>query len=192
MPRVLNVGGGGSRDLPTIYRGWEQVLLDIDPAVNPDVVCDAKQMHTLPRAKYDSVYCSHTLEHFYRHEVPAVLSGFVHVLKPTGFAHIAVPDMNAVFQALVKGNQDIGDTFYHAGPNAISFHDVIYGWGKMLTAGNLFFAHKCGFTAKTLSKALRQARFTKALTAPDGFGNLHAFAFKTKPSKETLRRLGCL
>jgi predicted SAM-dependent methyltransferase len=42
------------------------------------------------------VYCSHNLEHYYHHEVPRVLAGSLHVLKPHGFAEIRVPDVEAV------------------------------------------------------------------------------------------------
>lgn len=63
--------------------------------VLPDVVCDARQLSQLPRATYDAVYCSHNLEHYYRHDVPKVLAGFSHVLKVGGFVHIIVPDMGA-------------------------------------------------------------------------------------------------
>jgi predicted SAM-dependent methyltransferase len=185
--RVLNVGGGASRNLPPIYRGWEQELLDIDPAVRPDIVCDARKMRTLPAQKYDAVYCSHALEHFYKHEVPAVLDGFQHVLKNDGFAHVAVPNMTALFTA-VRG-RDIDETWYMSNGGPISFHDVIYGWGRQVEQGNAYYAHKTGFTEKSLGKALRAAGFVKAMTAVDE-GNLFAFAFKAKPTTTQLRRLG--
>jgi hypothetical protein len=39
---VLNVGGNSkSIPLPGIYQGWDQIWLDIDPAVKPDVLCCA-------------------------------------------------------------------------------------------------------------------------------------------------------
>jgi hypothetical protein len=188
--RLLNVGSAGSRDVPIIYSGWEQDTLDIDPNVNPDIVCDARQMRTLPPAKYDAVYCSHTLEHFFKHEVPTVLAGFSRVLKSSGFAHVAVPNMNAVFEALVKGNRDINETWYVSPGGPISFHDVIYGWGKQVALGNLYYCHKTGFTEKSLAQALRVARFVKVMTACDDAGNLYAFAFKATPSRDKLRGLG--
>lgn len=187
--RVLNVGGGAGRALPAEYRGWEQHLLDIDPAVKPDIVCDAKQMRTLKAGQYDAVYSSHCLEHFYRHDVPAVLAGFLHVLKGSGFAHIAVPDVAALFAAITRGDIDIEDTWYHCPGGAISFHDVIYGWHKAMRAGNLYYAHRCGFSARSLSKALRAAGFVKSYVASDGM-NLHAFAFKARPTALQLRTLG--
>ena len=55
--RVLNVGGGTNRQLPKQYAGWEQDVLDIDPNVKPDILCDAKLMRKLPAAKYDAVFC---------------------------------------------------------------------------------------------------------------------------------------
>ena len=187
--RLLNVGSAGSRDAPTIYSGWEQDTLDIDPNVKPDIVCDARQMRTLPSAKYDGVYCSHTLEHFFKHEVPAVLSGFLHVLKPSGFAQIAVPNMGALFAAVA--DKDIDETWYVSmGGDQISFHDVIYGWGKQVAQGNQFYCHKTGFTEKSLTKACAKSGFKTILSAADAVGNLHAFAFKGKPSKGRLQRLG--
>jgi hypothetical protein len=49
MRRVLNVGGN-TKDipLPENYRGWENVLLDIDPRGKPDVLCDARSLFGLP------------------------------------------------------------------------------------------------------------------------------------------------
>ncbi|HET9736059.1 MAG TPA: hypothetical protein VFP62_12375, partial [Burkholderiales bacterium] len=68
MRKLLNVGGN-TKDipLPENYRGWENVLLDIDARGNPDVLCDARELTKLAGATYDAVYCSHNLEHYYRH-----------------------------------------------------------------------------------------------------------------------------
>jgi predicted SAM-dependent methyltransferase len=109
-PRVLNVGGG-SKDipLPPHYGNWRHDLLDIDPKGKPDVVCDARELHKLATAQYDAVYCSHNLEHYYKHDGPKVLSGFMHVLKSDGFAEIRVPDMNSVMKKVVESNLDVDD-----------------------------------------------------------------------------------
>lgn len=187
--KVLNVGGGASRDLPSTYKGWSQDLLDIDPAVKPDIVCDAMKMRDLPSAKYDAVFCSHNLEHFYRHQVPQVLEGFDHVLKRTGFVQIAVPDIMALFTSVIEGSKDIDDVWYTSSGGPITFHDVVYGWGKAVSRGNLYYCHKTGFSEKTLTKALKSARFTSVFTASDGC-SLHAFAFKVKPTKARLQSLG--
>jgi ubiquinone/menaquinone biosynthesis C-methylase UbiE len=187
MPKVLNVGGGPSRELPRVFKGWDQVLLDIDPNVNPDVLCDARKMNSLPASKYDAVHCSHCLEHFHKHEVPQVLGGFTHVLKDNGFVQIAVPDVEALCKAMI--GQDISDIWYISPGGPITFHDVMYGWGKQISQGNMHYCHKTAFSRVTLSKALRAARFASVFIASDGY-SLDAFAFKVKPSKARLASMG--
>jgi len=184
--RVLNVGGGTGREIPRHYKGWEQHVLDIDPNVGAEIVCDAKEMRTLKAAQYDAIFCSHNLEHFYRHEVPTVLAGFRHVLKADGFAQIAVPDL----MALVRDMTDPDAVWYRTGAGVpITFHDVLYGWDAVMSKGNLFYAHKCGFSRESLTRVLRKAGFAKVLTAVDGY-NVHAFAFQQKPTKARLELLG--
>lgn len=184
---LLNVGSGHSRDVPRIYEGWEQDTLDIDANVRPDIVCDARQMSRLPSGKYDAVHSSHCLEHFHKHEILAVLSGFLHVLKPTGFAHVIVPNMTVLFAEIA--GRDIDDVWYRSAVGPITFHDVIYGLSRAVAQGNSHYSHKTGFTEKSLAKVLRAAAFKTVITAVDDCGNLFAFAFKVKPSKTRLRRL---
>ena len=86
--KVLNVGGNNKDiGLPEIYNAWDQILLDIDPSGKPDICCDAREMMQLESSVYDAIYCSHNLEHYFEHDAEYVLEGFLHVLKPQGFAH---------------------------------------------------------------------------------------------------------
>lgn len=97
--KVLNVGGNSKQiPLPPQHAGWERVLLEIYPRGNPDVVCDARELSSLPGSVYESVYCSHNLEHYYRHDAEKVLAGFSHVLKDNGFVYIRMPDMGRYFR----------------------------------------------------------------------------------------------
>jgi ubiquinone/menaquinone biosynthesis C-methylase UbiE len=168
--------------LPPIYHGWEHLLLDIDPKGAPDVVCDARTMTSLPAATYDAVYCSHNLEHYHRHEVPKVLAGFRHVLKADGFVHLRVPDIGAVMQTAVQNKLDIDDMLYQSPAGPITVRDVIYGYGvEIERSGNDFFAHKTGFSAKSLTAVLQSAGFANLFI---GTGNLEvvAYAFTGKAS----------
>jgi ubiquinone/menaquinone biosynthesis C-methylase UbiE len=189
--KVLNVGGNSKNiALPEIYSGWTQVWLDIDPAVNPDVLCDARELQSLPANTYDAIYCSHNLEHYYRHDVKKVLAGFLHVLKKDGFVHIKVPDMRAVMQAFVENDMDINDQLYVSAAGPITVQDVMYGWGKEIErSGNDFFAHKTGFTEKSLIATLIEANFYQVFS---GSANLEviAFAFKDEPSPAELAAIG--
>ncbi|MGZ5596937.1 MAG: class I SAM-dependent methyltransferase [Usitatibacter sp.] len=191
MRRVLNVGGGSKAiPIPGYYEGWEHVLLDVDPAQMPDVVCDARELATLPAGHYDAVYCAHNLEHYWRHDLPRVLAGFGHVLRDDGFAEIAVPDMKAVFTDMLQRGLDIDDVLYQAASGPITVNDVIYGWGRQIAAsGNDFYAHKNGFTRESLAAALRRAGFAWVLVGAGPY-EVRALAFKQAPTPEQKALLG--
>jgi len=184
--KLLNVGGGSKQiGLPPQYAGVEHLLLDIDPAGEPDVLCDARQLTTLEAGRFDIIYCSHNLEHYHRHDVPKVLAGFMHVLKADGFAHIRVPDMQEVMRVAVERNLDLEDVLYESPAGPIMVLDVMYGLGSQIERSGVdFYAHKTGFTRKSLLKVLREAGFTNIFA---GTGNLeiNALAFKGKPDAQT-------
>ncbi|MEP7274773.1 MAG: methyltransferase domain-containing protein [Betaproteobacteria bacterium] len=185
--RVLNVGGGSKTiPIPSHYAGWDHVLLDVDAAGAPDVVCDARELTTLPAAHYDAVYCSHNLEHYYRHDAPRVLRGFLHVLKDDGFAEIRVPDLHSVMHRVVRGNLEMNDVLYQSGMGPITVEDVIYGHGREIEqSGRDFYAHKAGFTPRTLGAVLEAAGFgpTFLFASPEDF-ETRAVAFKTFPTPD--------
>lgn len=184
MKRVLNVGGGNRAvAIPRVYDGWEHVLLDIDPTGNPDIVCDALQLSQLPPSVYDAVYCSHNLEHYHRHEVSVVLAGFRHVLKADGFADLRVPDLGELMRIVVRDGLDIDDFLYQSAAGPIAVRDVIFGYGVQIEqAGNPFFAHKTGFTQKSLTQMLARCGFPYAF-ARSGNLEIMAYAFKDKPTE---------
>jgi len=189
MKKVLNVGGNSKAiALPSQYAGWDHVLLDIDPKGNPDVVCDARDLTSLSASLYDSVYCSHNLEHYYYHDVARVLAGFVHVLKSDGFVFIRVPDIREVMRTVIEKNLDVEDILYQSPAGPIAVLDVIYGFrAEIKRSGCDFFAHKTGFTEKSLSNALRSSGFPWVFTGRGGNLEIIAFAFKDKPSEDTIK-----
>lgn len=190
-PAVLNVGGNRKAvAIPEHYAGWRQVLLDIDPKGDPDIECDAREILQLAPAQFDAVYCSHNLEHHYRHDVPKVLAGFAHVLTATGFAEVRVPDLPAVFRKMLDDSMDLEEVLYQAPAGPIRVIDVIYGWGPEIErTGNPFFAHKTGFSRRSLHEALLGAGFTEVWNAPPFSPyELRALAFK-QPSTTKQRAL---
>ena len=185
MKKVLNVGGNSKEiPLPPEYAEFEHLLLDIDPRGKPDVLCDARELNTLRAAEFDAIYCSHNLEHYYRHEVPVVLGGFLHLLKVGGFAHIKVPDLQQVMRLTIERGLDIDDVLYESPAGPIMVLDVLYGLSvEIESSGQDFFAHKTGFTPKSLQRALLSASFSPVYV---GAGNLevHALAFKGTPDPD--------
>ena len=176
--------------MPKQYAGYEQVLIDIDPTGAPDIVGDARRLATHEAGIFDAVYCSHNLEHYYRHDVPDVLDGFLHVLKEGGFAQILVPDLEEVMRLTVERRLDIDDVLYQSPIGPVMVLDVLYGMSSQIEkSGHDFFAHKTGFTRKSLIAVLMKAGFSKIYTA---VGNLEvtAVAFKGIPNPATKTLFG--
>lgn len=191
MKKVLNVGGY-SKDipLPAFYQGFEHILLDIDPKGSPDILCDARTLPKLEPNQFDAIFCSHNLEHYYPHEVPKVLSGFLHVLKSDGFAQIRVPDLNELMRTVVERNLDLEDILYQSAAGPIMVRDVLYGYSAEIERSGVdFFAHKTGFTQKSLTNALQRAGFAN-LFAKTGGLEVDALAFKGKPNPDQLSLFG--
>lgn len=187
MKRVLNVGGGSKFiPLPSQYEGFEHLLLDIDPDGKPDIILDGRKLKQLPESQFDAIYCSHNLEHYYRHDVPKVLEGFYHLLKPGGFAQIRVPDLIELMKRVVQNNLDLEDQLYVSAAGPITPLDVIYGYGFQIeNSGVDFFAHKTGFSSQTLARAVEKAGFTENF-AMLGDLEINLLAFKGNPDPHFL------
>ncbi len=182
--KVLNVGGGSkATPIPAHFEGWQHDLLDIDARGNPDLVCDARDLLTLEPSRYDAVYCSHNLEHYYRHDGLSVLRGFAHILKDRGFAEIRVPDIAQVIAAVHVQQLDLDDVLYVSPAGPITAHDVVYGLqSEIVKSGQDFYAHKTGFTTKSLVKFLTDGGFRHIFLVDDEELAVHALAFKTEPT----------
>lgn len=178
--------GGGSREfpIPEFLKSYEHVLLDIDPKVEPDVLCDARELGTLEPSTFDVIYCSHNLEHYYFHDVPKVLAGFRHVLKDDGFAVIRVPDILSVFRTCAQRQLQPDDVLYTTSVGPIRVMDVIYGYGPEIErSGSSFYAHKTGFSPKLLKQMLAESRFSHTYVTSSAEFEIAAFSFLQAPSQ---------
>jgi hypothetical protein len=190
MKVLLNVGSGLNRELPPYFHGWRHDRLDIDPAMRPDVLLDARQLSTLPAATYDAVYCSHNLEHYFRHDAARVARGFAHVLKPEGFADVRVPDMGLLMRHVAAKDLDMDDVLYESPWGPIRVRDVIYGFQPEIErSGQEFFAHRNGFTEASLAKLFTDVGFTGIVTGKRPPFDLFALVFKQMPTAEQLAQL---
>jgi hypothetical protein len=190
--KVLNIGGGDKRiPIPPYFDGWTHHVLDIDPKTKADVVMDARRLMELPGGRYDAIYCSHNIEHYYAHDVPKVLAGMRHMLKPEGFVDIRCPDIGTLIQVAAAKWLDIEDTLYHSTAGPITVRDLLYGYGREIEeSGSDFYAHKTGFTRQSLQRAL--GAFFPVVVFPPPVattlelqaGEMKAFAFLSHPSNE--------
>jgi predicted SAM-dependent methyltransferase len=165
MQTFLHVGCGSKRKDRTTAGfntpEWHEQRLDIDEQVSPDIVGTMTDMSAVQDAAVDAVYSSHNIEHLYPHEVPVALAEFKRVLKSEGFVVITCPDLQSVC-ALVAQDK-LTDPAYTSSAGPIAPLDILYGHRPAMAEGNLYMAHRCGFTQKVLTGTLQAAGF--AMTA---------------------------
>ena len=164
MPTFLHVGCGAKRKDQTT-RGfntpdWSEVRLDIDPGARPDIVADMVDMSAVATGSMDAIFSSHNIEHLYQHQTQSALREFRRVLKPSGFAVIGCPDLQAVARLIAEDK--LGEPAYQSPAGPVTPHDMLYGFGPQMALGQLFMAHRSGFTRTTLMQALQRAGFARA------------------------------
>jgi SAM-dependent methyltransferase len=181
---VLHVGCGAPNPekLHKSFRGpeWREIRLDVDPGVRPDIVASITEMSTVAAGSIDAVWSSHNLEHLHAHEVDIALTEFHRVLKSGGFALITLPDLQRAAELVAEDKLD--ETAYQSPAGPIAPLDMLYGHRASLARGNLFMAHKTGFTAKTLGQALVRANFDKVRVKRGDAFDLWAVAYKPDES----------
>lgn len=189
----LHVGCGSNRKDRTTREfntdSWQELRLDINESTNPDIVGTMTDMSAVAKETVDAIFSSHNIEHLYPHEVPLALKEFIRVLKPEGFLVITCPDLQSVC-ALVAEDK-LTDPAYTSPAGPIAPIDILYGHRASMERGNLYMAHRCGFTKKVLIGTLRTFGFASLIAANRGapFFDLWAIASKSPLNQEELRTL---
>jgi len=167
---------------------WNELRLDIDEKANPDIVGTMLDMSAVADASVDAVFSSHNIEHLYPHEVPAALAEFRRVLKESGFVIIACPDLQSVCALIAEDK--LTEPAYTSPSGPIAPLDILYGHRPSMAQGNLYMAHRCGFTQKVLAATLRASGFASiGSMRRASFFDLFAVATKTTISEPDLRAL---
>lgn len=182
---VLHVGCGAAspEKLPAHFfapGNWQEIRLDIDPDVAPDVIASITDMALVPGESVDAVWSSHNLEHLFAHEVPLALAEFRRVLKPDGFALMTMPDLQQIAELIAADR--LTEPAYQSPMGPITPLDMLYGHGASLARGNVFMGHRGGFTARTLEAALLGAGFPIVRVMRDGHFALWATAYRGGPT----------
>ena len=191
----LHVGCGTQRKGPATpgfnSDQWREIRLDINPSVSPDVIGTMTDMSAVPSVSVDAIYSSHNIEHLYPHEVPVALAEFRRVLKEDGFTVITCPDLQSV--AKLVAADLLTEPAYGSPAGPITPLDILYGHNASLAKGNLYMAHKCGFTKKFLISTLERAQFKMiACVCNPGAFALWALASKSLRSEAEMRELANL
>lgn len=193
MKTFLHVGCGPKRKDKTT-RGfntpeWDELRLDIDEKVNPDIVGTMLEMSAVADESIDAIFSSHNIEHLYAHEVPVALKEFLRVLKPDGFLVVTCPDLQSVCALIAEDK--LTEPAYTSPAGPITPLDILYGHRPPMARGNLFMAHRCGFTEKVLIGTLQGFRFATIASKRRGhpYFDLYAVATKAPMAEADLRAL---
>jgi len=192
-PRTfLHVGCGNNAKEHTTaaFAGstWRELRLDIDQAVQPDIVGTMTSMVAVADQSVDAIFSSHNIEHLYPHEIPLAIAEFLRVLKSDGFAVITCPDLQSV--AVLVAQDKLTEPAYVSPAGPIAPLDMLYGYRPSMAAGNLFMAHRSGFTERVLRNTLLSGGFASVASRrrPAAF-DLWAVAVKSAMPEEKLRAL---
>ena len=188
--RVLNAGSGPNtaRKLHQLFAraAWEEIRVDIDPQSKPDIVASITDMRSLCATRsFDAIWSSHTLEHLYAHEVPSALAEFKRILKPDGFALITSPDLEAVASLIL--DQGLDRVAYTSPAGPITPLDMLFGHSASITRGQLYMAHKTGFTCASLGRRFVDAGFPIVLVKREGF-DLWALGLMQEANQASIQR----
>lgn len=193
MKTFLHVGCGPKQKNRTTKgfntEQWLEKRFDIDESVNPDIVGTMTDMSAVEDGTMDAIYSSHNIEHLYPHDVGVALNEFKRVLAADGFVVITCPDLQSVCALIAEDK--LTDAAYQSPAGPIAPLDILYGHRPAMARGNLYMAHRCGFTQKVLSGTLRAAGFESVVTQRrvHPYYDLWAVASKGTLSETDLRQL---
>lgn len=197
MKRFLHVGCGHKRKNQTTREfnssEWEEVRYDIDASVNPDLIGSITDMSLIEDGAMDAIFSSHNIEHLYPFEVPLALSEFSRVLKVEGYLILTCPDLQSVCQLIAEDK--LLEPAYQAPAGGIAPLDILYGYRPALARGNLYMAHRCGFTRSVLHSTILKSGFKTAATLSRGYApffDLWAIGSRGLRSEDELREIAKL
>ncbi|AHK78908.1 SAM-dependent methyltransferase [Ectothiorhodospira haloalkaliphila] len=173
----LGCGSAGADRLPSVFRGpqWQQVRIDINPQVKPDIISSIIHLEKVADASVDAIWSSHNLEHLPIHHIPLAMAEMRRVLKPNGFALITLPDLKAVAQLVVEGK--LTEVAYQSPAGPVRALDMLFGHAGAVAAGNEHMAHRSGFDAQFLAESLLEAGFAEVRVRKGDCYDLWAYAY---------------
>ena len=136
MKKLLHVGCGPKTKAQTTREfntpEWQEIRLDIDKSVNPDVIGTMTDMSEIETGSIDAIYSSHNIEHLYPHEVGIALTEFHRVLADDGFVMLTCPDLQSVCKLVAEDK--LLEPAYTSPAGPIAPIDMLYGFRPSMAA----------------------------------------------------------
>jgi SAM-dependent methyltransferase len=160
---LVNVGCGPrhASTLPRYFDHWQQLRVDVDASVQPDIIADLTDLSPIPDGSADAVWAAHCVEHLYAHQVKIALAEFRRVLRPDGFVCVIVPDLQTIAQYVAADR--LHETLYESPAGPVSPHDIVFGFGVAIAGGRTSMAHRCGFTPGMLQRCFNELPYGEVL-----------------------------
>jgi predicted SAM-dependent methyltransferase len=169
--KIVDLGSGPPEESYSTNEG-EVLRVDVREDAKPDFRCDVRRT-PFATGEFDIVFSSHTLEHFARNEVGAILDEWVRIMKPEGEMRLLLPNMEWAAQHIMNKeiDKDVMNVLYGAQSYDENFH-------------------KTGFTSQMVEQLLAERGFTHFEW---DYENYHMFvrAFKKIP-EGGVPALGCV
>lgn len=161
LKQWLNIGSGpkgaGLRPPGFSIAQWQELRLDADPRVKPDIIAPANDISPVESASMDAVFSSHCIEHLYLDQAIPALREWRRVLKPEGFLLLVCPDLQAAAEMIAQ-DRPFDEAYGGIRPYDIVFsHQGLVAKGR--EEGHSFMEHKSGYTLSTLLKLIHQTGF---------------------------------
>jgi ubiquinone/menaquinone biosynthesis C-methylase UbiE len=195
--KFLHIGCGPKRKDSTTKvfnsNSWEEVTLDIDKGVNPDILGTMTDLSMIEDSSFDAIYSSHNIEHLFLYDALVAVKEFYRILKSTGYILVVCPDIISTCEAIVeKGpleplyyikNKKTGETSKDLWVSGI---DILYGWRRAINAENNFMAHKFGYSEESLRLLFSQNKFKSiaSVTRKSRY-DINLLAFKEIVERDT-------
>lgn len=139
------------------YNPKEFLNVDIVDFPQVDLVFDIRETFPIQENKILEIVSAATLEHFRKHHNEHILKEFFRILQPGGKLRVCTPDIEAIANALLAG-EDLDVVNQHF-------------FGKFKTEDtDDYDVHKWMYPAKEMIRALEKIGFTKVQQVPNDLG----------------------
>ncbi len=146
------------------------IRVDAREEVDPDYRCDLRCL-PFESDEFDIAFSSHTLEHFKREEVPAVLKEWVRILKPGGELRLIVPNLEWAADKIKEGVITDPRAAYRSAPPEETMERVSWDAFNVLYGQQEYELnfHKVGFTPVLLKRLLEAQKLKIVKEQVEGY-----------------------
>lgn len=130
--------------------------------IQPDVICDIRNLTEFTDNYADEILAVHVVEHFWRWEVESILKEWVRVLKPQGRLILECPNLKSACEEFLK-NPDASALPGREGQRTMWVFYGDPGWADPL------MVHRWGYTPRSLAHVMHVAGLVQLRQEPAQF-----------------------